>query len=208
METYKELYLEKNKYEQNLLNSGYKYIVGVDEVGRGPLAGEVTVAAVILDPNKPIYGLRDSKKLSSKQIEALAKDIKRDALCFAVVGATPKTIDKYGISNAIHMCMRKVVRKLRIKPDYILIDHEKLNFHGIKSMAITKGDDNSNSIAAASILAKYTRDTKMKKIGLKYPQYGFENHVGYGTKAHKEAIEKYGPIPGLHRYSFKPIRKD
>ncbi|WOO89057.1 ribonuclease HII [Mollicutes bacterium LVI A0078] len=208
MNNLRQLYKEKNKYEADLLASGFKFIAGVDEVGRGPLAGPVTVAAVILDPKKPIYGLKDSKKLSSKKIEELSNQIKQDALAYAIVSATPSTIDKIGISVAIHKCMRTAIRKLSITPDYVLIDHEYLKFNKIESKAITKGDDNSNSIAAASIIAKYARDTKMEKLGIKYPEYGFENHVGYGTKHHRETIEKLGPIPNVHRYSFKPIRKD
>lgn len=208
MNNLKQLYNEKNKYESEILASGYKYIAGVDEVGRGPLAGPVTVAAVILDPNNPIYGLKDSKKLSSKQIAEFSTQIKEKALAYAIVSATPSTIDKIGISVAIHKCMRTAIRKLDITPDYVLIDHEYLKFNKIESKAITKGDDNSNSIAAASIIAKHARDTKMEKLGVKYPEYGFENHVGYGTKHHREIIEKLGPIPNVHRYSFKPIRKD
>lgn len=208
METLINLYREKNKYEQQLFDQGYKYIAGVDEVGRGPLAGVVTIGAVILDPNNPIYGLKDSKKLSAKQIETLATEIKTKALAYAIVSATPTTIDKIGIANAIHKCMRSSIRKLAITPDYILIDHEYLKFNGIESQAITKGDDNSNSIAAASIIAKHYRDQKMVKLGSKYPQYGFGAHVGYGTKKHRDAIAEYGPIENVHRYSFKPIRKD
>lgn len=208
MSKLKQLYKEKNKHETYLLASGFKFIAGVDEVGRGPLAGPVTVAAVILNPKKPIYGLKDSKKLSSKKIEELSNQIKQDALAYAIVSATPSTIDKIGISVAIHKCMRTAIRKLSITPDYVLIDHEYLKFNKIESKAITKGDDNSNSIAAASIIAKHARDTKMEKLGIKYPEYGFENHVGYGTKHHRETIEKLGPIPNVHRYSFKPIRKD
>lgn len=202
------LYEQKNVHEQVLINQGFKYIAGVDEVGRGPLAGVVTVAAVILDQSNPVYGLKDSKKLSAKKIDLLAAEIKEKAIAYAIVSSTPASIDKLGISVAIHKCMRTAVSKLEIKPDYVLIDHEHLDLKKIPSMAITKGDDNSNSIAAASIIAKDYRDKKMAKLGAKYPQYGFEAHVGYGTKKHREAIEEFGPIPGVHRYSFKPIRKD
>ncbi len=208
MEKLINLYLEKNKYEQQLLDEGYEYIAGVDEVGRGPLAGVVTIGAVILDPNNPVYGLKDSKKLSSKQIELLATEIKQKAIAYAIVSATPQTIDKIGIGHAIHKCMRGAIYKLGVTPDYILIDHEHLAFRSIESKAITKGDDNSNSIAAASIIAKHYRDQKMIKLGVEYPQYGFESHVGYGTKKHREAIAEFGPIEKVHRYSFKPIRKD
>lgn len=208
MEKLINLYLEKNKYEQALYDRGYERIVGVDEVGRGPLAGSVTIGAVILDPEKPIYGLKDSKKLSAAKIEVLAAEIKDKAIAYAIVSATPQTIDKIGIATAIHKCMRTAVRKLDPCPDYVLIDHEYLAFRGIESQAITKGDDNSNSIAAASIIAKHHRDQMMIKLGKKYPEYGFESHVGYGTKQHRQAIEAKGPIPGVHRYSFKPIRED
>lgn len=204
----KELFLEKNKYEQELHNQGYKLIAGVDEVGRGPLAGPVTVAAVILDPEVPIYGVRDSKKLSKVKISKLSEEIKEKCIAYAIVNATPKTIDELGIANAIHKCMRKAISKLDPKPDYILIDHEYLKFRNCNSKAITKGDDNSNSIAAASIVAKDHRDQKMVKLGEKYPQYDFQCNVGYGTKTHREAIEEFGPIKNVHRYSFKPIRKD
>ncbi len=208
MQTLINLFEEKNRYETELQAKGFNYIAGVDEVGRGPLAGPVTIGAVILDPDKPIYGLKDSKKLSHSKIAELSAEIKDKALCYAIVSATPQTIDKIGISVAIHKCMRSAIRKLDITPDYILIDHEYLKFNGIESMAITKGDDNSNSIAAASIIAKHYRDQKMIKLGHKYPEYGFEAHVGYGTKQHRTAIETSGPIVGVHRYSFKPIRKD
>lgn len=208
MEKLINLYFEKNKHEQELLDQGYNYIAGVDEVGRGPLAGVVTIGAVILDPNNSVYGLKDSKKLSAIQIATLAAEIKEKAIAYAIVSATPSTIDKIGIANAIHKCMRSSVRKLSVTPDYVLIDHEYLSFRGIESKAITKGDDNSNSIAAASIIAKHYRDQKMIKLGAKYPAYGFESHVGYGTKQHRQAIENYGPIKNVHRYSFKPIRKD
>lgn len=203
-----ELYADKHKHEQRLIAQGFTHIAGVDEVGRGPLAGVVTVGAVILDSSNPIYGLKDSKKLSSKQIEKLALEIKQKAVAYAIVSAQPKTIDELGISVAIHKCMRKVIRKLKVVPDYILIDHEYLQFNKIPSEGITKGDDNSNSIAAAAIIAKDYRDRKMKKLGKLYPNYGFESHVGYGTKKHLQAIAKYGAIDGVHRYSFKPMRKD
>lgn len=203
-----DLYIEKNKHEQMLLDRGYKYIAGVDEVGRGPLAGPVTIGAVILDPQNPIYGLKDSKKLSKKQIAKLAVEIKEKAISYAVVSSTAQTIDKIGISVAIKMCMRKAIYRLEQKPDFILIDYQDLNFKNIESMAIIKGDDNSNSIAAASIIAKDARDNFMIRTSKKYPHYDFESNVGYGTKAHLEALDKYGPVSGIHRYTFKPIRKD
>ncbi len=208
MSSLEKNFLEKNKWEQKLYDDGITLIAGVDEVGRGPLAGIVTVAAVILDPNKPIYGLRDSKKLSRKQIKTLANEIKQKALCYEIVSSNPPTIDKYGISNVIRNCMKTAVFRLEQRPQYVLVDYEKLNFQSIKSISILNGDDMSNSIAAASILAKDYRDQKMIELAAKYPQYSFETNVGYGTVAHKQVIEKYGPIPNVHRYTFKPIRKE
>lgn len=206
--TNKQLFIEKNKYEQKYLDDGHKFICGIDEVGRGPLAGPVTVAAVILDPNKPIYGLKDSKKLSKKKIGELAKEIKTNAISYSIVSATPQTIDKIGIAKSIDSCMRKCVYKLEVKPTIIFTDFLNVKFKNSESVAIVKGDDNSNSIAAASIIAKDFRDRKMETLGKQYPEYKFENHVGYGTKVHLAAIEEFGPIEGIHRYSFKPIRKD
>ncbi len=202
------LYNQKHQYEQALNDQGYKLIVGIDEVGRGPLAGPVTVGAVILDPNKPILGLKDSKRLSSKKIEQLSKKIKEDSLDWAVYSVGAAKIDEIGIKNAVHYAMRKAVAKLNLKPDYGLIDYEYVKFRNFPTKAIVKGDDLSNSIAAASIIAKYTRDRKMQKLAKVYPQYKFEKNVGYGTKDHLSALAKLGPISDVHRFSFKPIRKD
>lgn len=201
-------YEQRNVYEQDLYNQGYQLIAGIDEVGRGPLAGPVTVGFVILDPNKPIYGLKDSKKLSSKKIAELSKIIKTQAISAITVSVMPQTIDKIGIKNAVHLGMRKALYKSGIKPDYILIDYEQVTFQRIPSMGIIHGDDLSNSIAAASIIAKHARDEYMIKLSVKYKQYGFDKNVGYGTKIHIQALHDFGPIEKVHRFSFKPIRKD
>lgn len=200
-----EEFLKRNQYEQQLYDQNVQFIAGIDEVGRGPLAGPVVCAAVILDPLVPIYGLKDSKKLSKKRIKELASIIKTQSLSYAIVSVSANTIDKIGIRKAVHLGMRRCIYKLNIKPQHILIDYELLNFKNIPSQAIVRGDDASNSIAAASILAKDYRDTLMKKIGEKYPEYGFDTNAGYGTKVHLQAIDKNGPIKDVHRFTFKPI---
>ncbi len=201
-------YEMRNHYEREYYAKGFKCIAGVDEVGRGPLAGVVTVAAVILDPQNPIYGLKDSKKLSRSKIKKLAVEIRQKSLAYAIVSSTPQSIDKYGISVVIKKCMKRAVAKLEITPSIVFVDHERVLFSNIESISITKGDDKSNTIAAASILAKDARDAKMIKLSKKYPEYDFASNVGYGTKKHLAALDKHGPIKNVHRYSFKPIRKD
>ena len=196
------LYLEMNKYEKEAQKKGYTIIVGIDEVGRGPMAGPVVVAGVIL--KKPIYGLMDSKKLNKQKINELAKIIKEKALAYKIISYSPIEIDKFGMKNCVIKAMERIPLELAIRPNYALIDYEKPNLK-IASLSLTKGDSLSNSIAAASIIAKQYRDQIMEELGKKYPNYGFENHVGYITKKHKEAVAKYGPIKGVHRFSYKPI---
>ncbi len=195
-----EKYQVMNKYEEQAKQKNFQKIAGIDEVGRGPLAGSLVVAGVILD--KPIYGLDDSKKLTSKKIALLSQEIKEKADKYVIVEVRVTTIERLGIKKAVHFGMKKVIKKLDC--DYALIDYEQVNTK-VPSLAIIRGDSNSNSIAAASIIAKHFRDEKMKKIHLKYPNYGFNTHVGYGTKNHMEAIEKYGILEGIHRKNFKPI---
>ncbi len=202
-ETNEERFLRMNKYEEDLIEQGYKYIAGVDEVGRGPLAGPAVVAAVILG-DEPIYGLNDSKKISKKNMPLLAEEIKAKAVAYAIKEVSVHSIDKYGIRNAILKGMQEVVRKLDVKSDFILVDYEDINTR-TASMAITKGDANVNCIAAASIIAKDYRDQKMVKLACKYPGYDLENNVGYGTKKHLEGLEQFGYVKGLHRTSFKPV---
>ncbi len=201
-ETINERFVRMNKEEESLRKDGYINIAGVDEVGRGPIAGPAVVAAVILD--RPIYGLNDSKKLSKKKIKELALQIKKEAKAYAIKEISIGTIDKYGIRNAILKGMQEVLRKLEIKPDFVLVDYEKISIR-TKSKAITKGDANVNAIAAASIIAKDYRDQKMINLAKKYPGYDLENNVGYGTKKHLLGLEIFGYEEKIHRKSFKPI---
>lgn len=201
-ETINERFIRMNQEEEALRTKGYVNIAGVDEVGRGPVAGPAVVAAVILE--KPILGLNDSKKLSKKQIKELSLEIKENAKAYAIKEISIKSIDKYGIRKAILKGMQEVIRKLEIKPDFVLVDYEKINIR-IESKAITKGDANVNAIAAASIIAKDYRDQKMIKLADKYPGYDLENNVGYGTKKHLAGLEQFGYIDKIHRKSFKPI---
>ncbi len=202
-ETNQERFIRMNFEEETLNEQGYKFVAGVDEVGRGPLAGPAVVAAVILG-TEPIYGLNDSKKISKKQMPVLAAEIKKKAVSYAIKEITVHSIDKYGIRNAILKGMQEVVRKLDVKADYVLVDYEQINTR-IPSHAITKGDANVNCIAAASIIAKDYRDQKMIKLSKKYPEYDLDKNVGYGTKAHIAALNEHGYIRGIHRTSFKPV---
>lgn len=188
-------------YEQNAFNKGYKVICGVDEAGRGPLAGPVYAAAVILPLGLEIDGLNDSKKLTEKKREQLFDVICEKAISYSVGIATEKEIDEINILNATFLAMRRAVEGLEVKPDYALIDgnqHPKLS---IADETIVKGDGKSMSVAAASILAKVSRDRYMLEMAKKYPEYCFEKHKGYGTKLHYEMIEKFG-VSEIHRRSF------
>lgn len=180
---------------------GYKYIAGVDEAGRGPLAGPVFAAAVILPEDIYIEGINDSKKLSEKKREELFDVIceKADAYCIAEV--PENRIDEINILNATFEAMNKAVDGLKICPDYVLVDGNRIAGMKIPNETVVKGDAKSISIAAASILAKVSRDRLMYKMAEKYPEYGFDKHKGYGTKAHCEAILKYGPCD-IHRTTF------
>lgn len=184
----------------------FSRIAGVDEVGRGCLAGPVVAAAVILDPNRPIKGLRDSKKLSAKKREELAEEIKEKALAWSVAAMGPEVIDKINILQATLEAMKAAVEKLPVEPDFVQVDGNKLPKWKWLSEAIVKGDDKVEWISAASIIAKTTRDAYMCKIAKLYPQYGFEHHVGYGTAEHIKALKAYGPTP-IHRKTFAPVRE-
>lgn len=207
MKLYDE-YERRNKYEEELNLKGYKCIVGIDEVGRGPLAGPLCVGAVVLDQENKIYGLKDSKKLSFKQIEKLSGEITEKSLECHTTFVSAKVIDSHGIKKAFNIAVKRILDKFEMEIDYILVDYEKIKYKDIQSLSIIKGDDLSNSIAAASILAKYKRDTYMHKLAKEFPEYGFDTHVGYGTKKHVEAIAENGPLKGVHRFSFRPIRKE
>lgn len=191
------------EYENRWLNLGAKFIAGMDEVGRGPLAGPVVCASVIMPLDNIIDGVNDSKKLSEKKRIILDKKIRELALSFSIVEIDPKTIDKINILNATKMGMVKAVNGLSVKPDVVLIDAVSLSDLAptIKQESIIKGDMKSYSIACASIIAKVYRDNLMTQIADKYPEYNFAKHKGYGTKEHIEAIKKYGPCE-LHRKTF------
>ena len=181
-----------------------KVIAGVDEVGRGPLAGPVLAAAVVLPFDHSIEGLRDSKKLSKKQREALAPKIKDQAIGIGIGRVEVSTIDKINIREATFMAMGIALNNLPERPDEALIDGSPLNNQKIPNKGIIGGDDIVDSIKAASIIAKVTRDRIMSDYGTIFPEYGFENHKGYGTKAHMMALEKYKATP-IHRRTFKPV---
>ncbi len=179
-------------------------IAGVDEAGRGPLAGPVVAAAVILDPDNPIEGLRDSKKLSEEVRERLAVEIKAKALCWSVAHATVEEIDEINILQATMLAMKRAIEGLTVTPGLVLVDGNRLPPVKLPMDAIVKGDDLIPAISAASIIAKTTRDGWLREIDKTYPEYGFAQHKGYGVKSHVAAIEKYGILP-VHRKSFSPI---
>lgn len=185
----------------NAVRNDYAIICGVDEAGRGPLAGDVYAAAVILDNNTYIEGLNDSKKLSEKKRELLYDEIISKAKAYCVATASVAEIEEFNILQATFMAMRRAVDGLGIIPDIALIDGNREPGLSCPMQAVVKGDGLSASIAAASILAKVSRDRYMAEIAEKYPEYCFEKHKGYGTKLHNELILKYGPSP-VHRMSF------
>ncbi len=188
-------------YEKEALNKGYKYVCGVDEAGRGPLAGPVYAAAVILPPDCEIEGVNDSKKLSEKKREALFDIICEKAVAYSIATASEKEIDEINILQATYLAMKRAVEGLDAKADYALIDGNRLPCLDIPAECIVKGDSKSESIACASILAKVSRDRYMLKMAEKYPQYQFEKHKGYGTKLHYEMLDEYGASE-IHRQSF------
>lgn len=181
-------------------------ICGVDEAGRGPLAGPVSAAAVILDPSRPIAGLADSKKLSEKQRDLLAPVIRERALAWAVAYAEVDEIDTLNILQATLLAMRRAVLALPIQPQQVLVDGLYCPQTGIPSEAIVKGDSKVAAISAASILAKTARDELMLKLHVQYPQYGFDGHKGYPTAAHLAALREHG-VSEMHRRSFRPVRE-
>ena len=187
--------------ENQCFENGYSVICGVDEAGRGPLAGPVCAAAVILPPNAEIPGLNDSKKLSDKKRRELFPVIKETALAYGVAFATHEEIDEINILQATYLAMERAISQLSIKPDLALIDGNRAKDFGLPVKTVVHGDSLSASIAAASVLAKVTRDIYMEEQAALYPQYGFEIHKAYGTKAHYEALRAYGASP-IHRMTF------
>ena len=189
------------EYEQLYNSQGYKAVCGVDEAGRGPLAGPVFAAAVILPEGLEIEGVTDSKKLSEKKREQLFDVICEKALAYSIASASVEEIEELNILRADMLAMKRAVEGLKVKADFAMIDGNKTPQLDIPCVAIVKGDAKSESIAAASILAKVSRDRLMLEMAKKYPAYNFEKHKGYGTKAHREAILEYGPCE-IHRMSF------
>ncbi len=188
-------------FEKELISEGYGVVCGIDEAGRGPLAGPVCAAAVILPTDMEIEGLNDSKKLTEKKREALFDVVKEKALAYSIVMVDEKVIDEINILQATLLAMRNAVEGLEIKPDAALIDGNQKPGLGIEERTVVKGDAKSMSIAAASILAKVSRDRFMLELDEKYPQYQFAKHKGYGTKLHYECIEQFGISP-VHRLTF------
>ena len=188
-------------YENEAINNGYKVICGVDEAGRGPLAGPVFAATVILPEGHIIEGVNDSKKLSEKKRDLLYDKIIDECICYSVGTASEKEIDEINILQATFLAMKRAVDGLEIKPDLALVDGNRMPPLDIDAQTIVKGDGKSASIAAASIIAKVSRDRYMLELAEKYPQYEFERHKGYPTKLHYEKIAEYG-ISDIHRKSF------
>lgn len=187
--------------ENEFYEKGIKLICGCDEAGRGPLAGEVCAAACILPPGLIIDGLDDSKKLTEKKREKLYTEITENAICYGIATCSVEEIEEYNILNCALLAMRRAVEKMEIKPEFLLIDGNINKGFDIPSRAVVGGDAKSPNIAAASILAKVTRDRLCYEYDKLYPEYGFAKHKGYGTKDHREAILKYGPCP-IHRPTF------
>lgn len=182
-----------------------KLVAGVDEVGRGPLVGDVVTAAVILNPEHPIDGLADSKKLSEKKRLSLYEQIKQHALCWSIGRASPAEIDQLNILHATMLAMQRAVEGLSIQPEWVRVDGNRLPSWRYQGEAVVKGDSLYAEISAASILAKVTRDAEMFALHKQFPEYGFAQHKGYPTKAHFAAIEKYGVLD-CYRKSFKPVQ--
>lgn len=196
-----EKFHELTKFERELAENGYKLIAGVDEAGRGPLAGPVVAACVVFKAEGPFPKADDSKKLSEKAREKLYDEIIDSCVSYGVGISDNETIDEINILEATHKAMYEAISKCEIKPEIVMVDHLRIKGYEGEQLPITHGDALSVSIGAASIIAKVTRDRMCRDYALQYPEYGFEKNKGYGTKAHYEAIEKYGILP-IHRKSF------
>ncbi len=188
-------------YEKEVFSQGYHLVCGVDEAGRGPLAGPVCAAAVILPAELEIPGLDDSKKLSDKRRRELFPVIQEKAVAYGIGFASHEEIDEINILQATYLAMERAIAQLQVKPEFALIDGNRAKDFGLPVKTVVKGDSLSASIAAASVLAKVSRDVLMEEAAQEYPGYGFEIHKGYGTKAHYEALTKLGASP-IHRMSF------
>ena len=189
-------------FEKSFYDKGYKVIAGVDEAGRGPLAGDVYAGAVIFRPGTIIEGLNDSKKISPKKRDLLFDEIKEKAVSWSVGVATVAEIEEFDILNATFLAMRRAIEGLSVTPDFVMVDgNQHIRKLETPNEPVIKGDSLSMSIAAASILAKVSRDRYMEEMAEKYPEYEFSGHKGYGTKRHAELIREFGPSP-IHRLSF------
>jgi len=184
----------------------FTFVAGVDEVGRGPLAGDVVAAAVILDPNNPIDGLNDSKKLTEKKRNLLYDEIIEKSLSWSVGRASPEEIDQYNILQASLIAMQRAIESLHIPPEHVLVDGNRCPNMSIPSTAVVKGDSLITVISAASIVAKVTRDREMEALEAVFPGYGLAKHKGYPTKQHMKALDELGITP-IHRRSFSPVKK-
>lgn len=194
-------------YQNQFYTDKINFIVGVDEAGRGPLAGPVVAAAVILPRAYINIEINDSKQLSEKKREELFSVIKENALAIGIGIIDAETIDKVNIYEATKLAMKEAINNLKHNYDLILTDAMKLNGFSKPVIDIIKGDAKALPIAAASIIAKVTRDHMLDELDKQYPEYGFKKHKGYGTKTHLEALDKFGPIKGIHRFSYKPVYK-
>lgn len=192
------------RYESEFYKKGVRYVAGIDEVGRGPLAGPVTAAAVILPPHWFAVGLNDSKKVTPKRREELAEAIRREAAAVSVVSLPPEDIDALNIYEATMMAMYEAVKRLAVPPEAVIVDAMPLHF-SVPVLSLVHGDAKSASVAAASIVAKVHRDHLMDEYAERYPEYDFARNKGYGTAEHIAAIERYGITP-IHRKSFDPVR--
>ena len=190
----------------DLPDSPDEIICGVDEAGRGPLAGPVFAAAVILDPSRPIDGLRDSKKLTEARRDLLAPQIKAQALAWAIAEASEAEIDKLNILHASMLAMRRAIEALKVVPTLALVDGNRCPVVKVQTIAVVGGDDKVEAISAASILAKTARDAALVALHAQYPQYCFDQHKGYGTALHLERLREHGASP-VHRRSFAPVRE-
>ncbi|MCB4791739.1 MAG: ribonuclease HII [Elusimicrobia bacterium] len=192
-------------FDDSYRKNGCKMLAGIDEAGRGPWAGPVVAACVVLPPGLTIYGLDDSKKLSPVQREKIFKIINEVSLSVGVEVIDESVIDSLNILKATHLAMKGALDKIKVHFDLILVDGSPVPRLGVMQESIVKGDQKSACIAAASVVAKVTRDMIMRDLAVKYPEYYFDKHKGYGTKLHYEALKKYGPCP-VHRKSFHPVR--
>lgn len=202
----RQTYCMMREFDRKFLHSNKEWIAGVDEAGRGPLAGPVVAAAVILPKDVDFNGLTDSKQLTASERDMYFEQIKKNAIAYHIEIIAAEEIDRLNILEATKLAMTNALLQLKKYPDIALIDAVQLDDLPFQQAAIIKGDDKSLSIAAASVLAKVTRDKWMEKYDELYPQYGFKKHKGYGTKAHMQAMKQYGICP-IHRTSFRPVQQ-